>query len=180
MRKQLITKTLRIAAVLLIMLSLMFSIIAFNLPKTHGYVKEQDFSVPGKVFRTSVYLYGNDSLKISIIPKNGTRGIVIVNISHLDEVKVARLVLNKRRAILRFIADKPGMYNVSMIFLDTGNTTSEHYVKLEAVGGNKNGYELCYIVYSMLFLTIGLVILSIIYYDKLLSYRPSVELIRNE
>ena len=174
MRKQLITKTLRTAAVLLIMLSIMFSVIAFNLPKTHGYVKEQDFTVSEKVFRTSVYLYGNDSLKISIIPKSGARRIVIVNISHLNEVKIASLDLNKRRIVLKFIADKPGMYNISIIFPDIDNTTSEHYIKLEAIGGNKNGYELRYIDYSMFFLIIGLVILSMVYYDRLLLYRSSV------
>ncbi len=175
MRKGLFIGILKIVALLLIMSSLALIIIASNLPKTYGYVRERDFNVFGKVFRTSVYLYGNDSLKMNIVPKSEVRGILLVNISHLDEVKLVKLRLNGKGIVLRFIADKPGIYNITMVFPNTNNTNiSEYYVRLEAVGGSKNGYQLYYLVYSMIFLVSGLIMLSIAYYGRLVSSKLQV------
>ncbi len=150
----------------LLLISIVPLIISTNINKTSITGKSYSYHGIGSTHSLYVYLYGNDTFKLSInvAPPNvsGLLNISIVHVTGSSKYTISIPFNNSRIPVVKFTAGEPGVYKVTIQFIDVKNSSNLGVdVLAESVSGNRDGYRLYYMFLSSLISLIGLSSLAI-------------------
>ncbi len=159
-------KLILYSSITLLLASIIPLIIGINIDKTSTMSKPYSYHGVGPTHSFYVYLYGNDTLKLSVnVASHEVNGLLNISIIHVSSSNkyTTTIPLNSTRIpIVKFTAEKPGIHKIVVQFVGIENKSSLGVnVLIECLSGSRGGYRLYYVFLFLLASLTGLSMLAI-------------------